>query len=129
MSADFEDFRPKAVDNAKDDSGEKHDPFEKERAFQPEDIKKAPDNTEKAAFKEGAGQSYSDWLAEHRTPQENAAALERSLIAAMEKMAKLSQVGMGDVVAGGSYLAKLVSDGPDEVRKFMTTVRDYIERN
>ena len=134
MSGEFgEDFKPiKGVEHVKEDAAEKHDPFHAERSLRdtakPEEVRK--DTTQdKAVFTEGTGKAYSDWLAENRTPQENAAALEKSLLAAVEKMSKLARAGVTDVVSGGSYLANLVGDGTgEEVRKFMATVKNYIEK-
>lgn len=133
MSGEFgEDFKPKGVEPAKEDVAEKHDPFRDERAFKEitkaDEVKKAPDTTDKVAYKEGSGQEYSDWLAEHRTSSQIAADLEKYLLSAAAKANTLAKAGYSDVVSGGSYLAQLVSDGPGEVRNFMTYLRNYIEK-
>jgi len=139
MSGEFgEDFKPaKGSDLGKEQPAEQQSPFhaelQNERAAASKaadskvdekvDNKKVSDSTSKHA--EGS----AEWLAENRTPAENFAALEKSLNAALAKYKTLQDAGCADMVSGGSYLANLVKDGtPADVSKFLTNVKDYLEK-
>jgi hypothetical protein len=65
-------------------------------------------------------------VTDNMTQAEHAEALSKLLYSMSEKLARLP-AGMADVL-GPSYLVKIATDGPDEVRKFMSTIRDYIEK-
>ena len=140
MSGEFEEKSAKkgADDVSKEAAGEKEqsfDPFLEERSLGAHD--KAAEKTEKTAdnkseFKEGSGESYSDFLARTKTPEENFAALKEHLEKCCQKMAELQKNGFdsvkSDVTAGGSYLAQVVDGSPEDVANFLKKIQTHIEK-
>lgn len=139
MSGEFEKIQPQqGAEVSKEGTGEsevqKFDPFLEERSLGATD--KAESKTEKTAankvegFKEGGEESYSDYLARTKTPEENFAALKEHLERCCEKISQLQGNGFGqaksDVTTGGSFLANVLDGSPDDVANFLKKVQSYI---
>ncbi len=141
MSGDFENIGKKAdAAGAENAAQEAASPFHEElHAIKgPEKVEnKASEEkvalTGKDGFKEGSGESYSDYLARTMSPEQLLDGLRKHLENSMKKISMLEENGYGDearkVTEGGNFLGGYVQDSsPAGVRKFLDTIADAVNQ-
>lgn len=140
MSGKFEDVNKKADAAKADDASQDVSPFHAEL-----NSLKAPERVENKGaeekqalagndtFKEGGKESYSDYLARTKTPEELFAGFRESMEKSLQKISILEKNGYGDeakqLTQGGNFMGGYVQDSsPEGVRKFFDTIAEALKQ-